>query len=92
MRSEKFRDTQDYAYIIFEVMKCQDELRNTTLVEGCDGNDCQVDPPCADEADITEWLSKKKISFTVIDNQVNLEHNKEDLIQNQLITKSISLK
>ena len=67
-RSEKYRDEKDYAYIIYEVMKCQDISRNQTRIQGCQGSDCEVDPPCADDADINNWLSRKKISFTVIDN------------------------
>ena len=43
-----------HAYVIVEALKCQDENRNKTIVNGQ-----PVDPPCADAVDIEEWMKYK---------------------------------
>ena len=45
MRSEKLKDS--HAYIVYEISKCHDSIRNTDLIDGCIGYDCEVDPKCA---------------------------------------------
>ena len=76
--------TKDTAYVMYEISKCNDQTRDKTTIEGCDGleDDCTVDPPCAAKDDLDAWLLGKKIAFRVINNSVNLRHDEIDnLIQ-----------
>ena len=82
MKEDKYR-AKDHAYLIYEIQKCQDHLRNKTKITDCVGGeeegeqeDCEVDPKCASEGEIRTWLEKKKAVFKVINNQVNLEYGK----------------
>jgi len=47
---------------------------------GCVGTDdeCTVDPPCADQAQLNNWLRGKKLAFKVINNHANLAHGETD--------------
>lgn len=78
MRHEKYNEKYDYAYIVYEVLRCSEENRNKEGIEGCVGEDCQVDPKCASKEEIDKWLYSKKIAFKVINNKINLQHDKMD--------------
>ena len=63
-----------HAYIVYEVYRCNEEMRDKTPIPNCKGNDCEVDPKCAEPQEIDEWLSHKRMAFQYIDNKVNLQH------------------
>ena len=44
-------------------------------MEGCVGDDCEVDPKCEDDITIDKWVKSKQMIIKVINNQVNLEHH-----------------
>lgn len=45
---------------MYEVLRCQDENRNINKIENCVGDDCEVDPKCATDDKIEEWMKYKK--------------------------------
>jgi len=65
---------------MYEVSRCHEETRDITLMPGCVGTDdeCTVDPPCADQAQLNNWLRGKKLAFKVINNHANLAHGETD--------------
>ena len=77
MKHEKYNEVL-HAYIIYEVIKCQESLRNMDLIPGCKGADCTVDPECASTPQIKDWVDKKRIQFTYIQNKVNLARDNGD--------------
>ena len=61
--------------MIYEILRCHDDIRNTTLVdESCDPNaeECEtVDPQCASEEEIDEWIERKKTNFRIVNNKIH---------------------
>ena len=78
MNQDKIK-TKDHAFIIYEFKKCKEDQRNTEKIPGCVENEdeygCVVDPPCATNVEIGEWLRNKRIMFKVIDNHPNFKHD-----------------
>ena len=65
MKNEKMG--KDHSYVVYEIIKCHDAIRNTDPIPGCKGNDCEVDPQCAKEPGaIDDWIKKKRLVFKVI--------------------------
>ena len=53
---------------------------------------CQtVDPECASETEIDNWLSTKKAMFTIVNNKVGFKDIHEIVRQNELMMPSIPL-
>lgn len=50
---------QEHSYVIYEFLKCTDDLRE-------DG-----DPPCANIEDINVWLDKKSAHIRVLNKKVD---------------------
>ena len=75
--------------MIYEIGICLEENRDKSKIDGCIGNDCSVDPPCA--TNIQPWLSKKRIALSVIDNQVNMAYGSNQIIQKQTKLNSIPI-
>ena len=51
---------RDHSYIIVEVLKCEDQNRNKTIVNGL-----PIDPPCAIDREIEEWTKFKQVIINV---------------------------
>ena len=68
MRTTSHKEEKDHAYVIYEVMKCHNDLRDISYIPGCVGDDdkCQVDPPCAGRYERNRWLKNKRMAFRVL--------------------------
>ena len=74
----------DHAYVMYEVVKCHDSIRNINKIEpDCTGDSCKsVDPKCARPSEIEEWLKKKKIVLRTANQSIDLSKpldSKKDL-------------
>ena len=69
MKDDKLR-YNTHAYVIIEVLKCNDSIRNKHQIDpNCVGGNCQtMDPECATKDQIETWISKKRITFKIINN------------------------
>ena len=54
---------RDHSYIIYEVWRCTDDNRvKEQLDSDCTDDDCEtVDPICASEEEIDEWIYSKRL-------------------------------
>ena len=73
LRGENVSKKVEHSYVTVDFTKCTDENRNKTLMVGCTGDDCEHDPPCADQID--DWLQNKKISGVFLNNKANFAKN-----------------
>ena len=57
-----------HSYLIYEIHRCHESLRDTTKLDPeCVGDSCEsVDPECAEEEGIDEWLRTKKAMFRLL--------------------------
>ena len=65
----------DHAYLVYEVWRCTDDNRNIDLLDpSCKGNHCEtVDPPCATEQEIDDWIYSKKVFFKFINTKIDFK-------------------
>ena len=56
---------KEHAFVIYEVLKCHDDIRDTSPLDpDCDPDEeeCEpVDPPCATMEEINEYIDTKLI-------------------------------
>lgn len=63
---------EDHSYLIYEIHRCHEAIRNTTQIDpDCMSNCTTVDPPCASSSEIDEYTQYKKAMFRVIDTKVD---------------------
>ena len=81
---ENINTKADHSFVMLEVFKCHDDIRNKTKLDTSDPNckedDCEVDPKCADDAAITTWRQKKKLVVKMLNENVDMSH--ENIYQN----------
>jgi hypothetical protein len=64
----------DHAYVVYEVVKCHDNIRNHKKIDpSCTGDECQtVDPKCAYPDEIEKWTRRKRIVLKTENQSINL--------------------
>ena len=75
---ENIKTNADHSFVMLEVLKCHDEIRNKSKLDPSDPNckqdDCEVDPKCADDTAITTWRQKKKLVVKMLNENVDMSH------------------
>ena len=79
---------RDNAYVIYEILKCDNSIRNTNQLdpnchdETAPGGKCEtVDPECAPAKAIRQWIRKKRASFMVINNKIDFMGYEDKMVR-----------
>ena len=76
---DEYRSTEaDHSFVMLEVLKCHDGIRNKTKLESthpdCKEDDCEVDPKCAQDTAITTWRQKKKLIIKMLNENIDMSY------------------